>query len=107
MDDDDDELVHRALPPRCMVSDDPEAADEARKRIRSPNKRLSWAHIRRRRDSTNSTPSSPRVVATESPTSAPTRQSTLKLTQPIGSPETQKEEDRDVYRWAVLYEVCF
>lgn len=104
--DDDDELVHRALPPRCMVSDDPEAADEARRRLRSPNKRLSWAHIRRRRDSTNSTTSSPRVAAAESPTSAPTRQSTLKLVQLPGYSENNEEEDKDIYRWAILYEVC-
>jgi hypothetical protein len=89
-------------PPRFMQSVDPTEADEARRRVRSPNKRFSWAHahVRRRHDSTASslkkTPST--TVLTNNDLAG----------KPVDLPDSSglpKDESKDIYRWAVLYEV--
>jgi hypothetical protein len=98
MNDDD---VHHALPPRCMQSDDPSEAEGARRRVRSPNNRFSWAHFHRRRDSSAS---SRQEIAVTAPASASA--SATGLVDLPDSSGLSEDEGKDIYRWAILYEVC-
>lgn len=96
MDDED----FKPLPPRCMQNDEPDAAEDARRRVQTPpvKKRLGL-NVRRRKDKRHRESQDderPAVILNDG--------SKVDL---VGLESTSQGEDdgsRDIYKWAVMYE---
>lgn len=88
----------KPLPPRCMQNDEPEAADDARRRVQTPAVKKHFGLNLRRRKSKRRTESEedrPAVLLNDGSKSDLVG---LEFTPDI------EDQTRDVYKWAVMYE---